>query len=293
MLKTLYNTYLDLRQELRLKGISMYQLEAKEIIAFALSIPREVFNEREQRIVFLEEQEKIDSLVKLRLAGTPLPHIIGEWDFYGLTFEVTTNTLIPRCDTECIAEEAINYMKKFDRARFFDLCCGTGCIGIAVLKNTPETISAVFGDVSDYAIRVTKNNIMKHSVTARALTIKTDALEPYTPVLGKFQLIVCNPPYIPTADIEELDISVKDHEPHLALDGGQDGLNFYRAVTAGYKEALTKNGALLFECGMGQSEDVAAIMEHEGFDRIKIIKDLTGTDRGVMGFLTPAKNRQN
>ncbi|MBQ2910895.1 MAG: peptide chain release factor N(5)-glutamine methyltransferase, partial [Clostridia bacterium] len=210
MLKTLYNTYLDLRQELRLKGIPMYQLEAKEIIAFALEIPREDFNERDDRIVFLKEQEKIDSLVRLRLSGTPLPHIIGEWDFYGLTFEVTTNTLIPRSDTECIAEEGIEFLKQFDKARVLDLCCGTGCIGITLLKNSVDQTTCLFGDISDYAIRVTKNNIMKHNVTGRSLTMKLNALEPYSPVIGKFQLIVSNPPYIPTADIETLDTSVKD-----------------------------------------------------------------------------------
>lgn len=284
MLKTLYNTYLDLRQELRLKGISMYQLEAKEIMAFALGIPREQFNEREERIVFLKEQEKIDSLVKLRLSGTPLPHIIGEWDFYGLTFEVTTNTLIPRSDTECIAEEGIKFLRKIDRGRVLDLCCGTGCIGITLLKNSPDYFTCLFGDISDYAIRVTKNNIMKHNVSARSLTMKLDALEPYNPVIGKFQLIVCNPPYIPTADIETLDISVKDHEPIMALDGGEDGLKFYRAVASSYKEALTKNGALLFECGIGQSDDVMDIMEKCGYENISVIKDLSGINRGIMGF---------
>lgn len=284
MLKTLYNTYLDLRQELRLKGIPMYQLEAKEIIAFALEIPREEFNERADRIVFLKEQEKIDSLVRLRLAGTPLPHIIGEWDFYGLTFEVTTNTLIPRSDTECIAEEGIEFLRHFDKARVLDLCCGTGCIGITLLKNSSEQVTCLFGDISDYAIRVTKNNIMKHNVTGRSLTMKLNALEPYSPVVGKFQLIVSNPPYIPTADIATLDTSVKDHEPILALDGGDDGLMFYRAIAESYKESLTRNGALLFECGIGQSDDIVGIMEKCGYERIKVIKDLSGINRGVMGF---------
>ncbi len=288
MLKTLYNTYLDLRQELRLKGISMYQLEAKEIIAFALDIPRDKFNERDERIVFLKEQEKIDSLVRLRLAGTPLPHIIGEWDFYGLTFEVTTNTLIPRSDTECIAEEGINFLNQFEKGRILDLCCGTGCIGITLLKNAPDHFNCVFGDISDYAIRVTKNNIMKHNVTGRALTMKLNALEPYSPVIGKFQLIVSNPPYIPTADIETLDSSVKDHEPILALDGGEDGLMFYRSIAESYIDALAKNGALLFECGIGQAEDIISIMENCGYERIKVIKDLSGIDRGVMGF-APSK----
>ena len=130
----------------------------------------------------------------------------------------------------------------------------------------------------------TKNNIMKHNVTGRSLTMKLNALEPYSPVIGKFQLIVSNPPYIPTADIETLDTSVKDHEPILALDGGEDGLMFYRAIAESYKEALTKNGALLFECGMGQSDDIINILENAGYERIKVIKDLSGINRGVMGF---------
>ena len=285
MLKTLYNTYLDLRQELRLKGIPMYRLEAKEIMAFALGISRNEFNERDERIVFLKEQEKIDGLVKLRLSGTPLAHIIGEWDFYGLTFEVTTNTLIPRSDTECIAEEGIKILENSEKARLLDLCCGTGCIGVAILKHVSDGVTALFGDVSDIAIRVTKNNIMKHGITARALTTKLDALEPCTPVIGKFQLIVCNPPYIPTQEIKTLDISVKDHEPHLALDGGTDGLDFYRAVVKNYKDALTKNGVMLFEVGLGQYHDVAVIMEQEGFEEIEIIKDLSGIERGVKGTL--------
>lgn len=282
MLQSLYNTYLDLRQELRLSGVLMYQLEAKELLAFALGIPRNEFNERDERLIFQSDMEKIDSLKRVLLCGTPLPHIIGEWDFYGNTFEVTTNTLIPRSDSECIVSAAIDFLKDSEKGRVLDLCCGTGCIGISVLKNASEGINGVFADISDYAIRVSKNNIMKHDLTARSLTVKIDALDQYNPTIGRFGLIVCNPPYIPTQELETLDLSVKEHEPMLALDGGDDGLIFYRAIAKNYKEALGKNGAIIFEYGMGQFQAVTEILEKEGYIKIECIKDLSGVERAVI-----------
>lgn len=281
MVRTISDTYLDLRNELRSRGITSAQLEAKELLAFALEKSRHEFNERSTSFIFDSQMEKLEALKARLFDGEPLAHIIGEWDFYSLTFELTENVLVPRPDTETLVDAGIEFFEGRDRGRILDLCCGSGCVGISMLKNLPDSITAVFADVSDDAIAITKNNILRHNLTFRGITVKENALEPCPEVLGKFNLIICNPPYIETAAIATLDISVKDYEPHLALDGGNDGLDFYRAIAQNFKSALTSGGMLAFECGAGQAEDITKILAAAGFGSLNTICDLTGIERVV------------
>ena len=286
MIRTINDVYLDLRTEFRKKGIAGYQIEARELVAFALDLDYEEFYNRRNQYIFDKDVQKIEELKALRYSGVPLQHITGRWEFYGLPLEVTTDTLIPRPDTETLVEVGIDLLKDRSKGRVLDLCCGTGCVGLAVLKNVGDGITGVFADLSEPALEVTRRNIVHNSLSHRSLTYPVDALAEPSPVLGKFHLIVCNPPYIPTAEIMTLDVEVQK-EPHMALDGGDDGLDFYRAVSRNFSAALNKGGALAFEVGLGQFEDVTAIMEEAGYKNLQVRCDLAGIERVVWGTWEP------
>ena len=291
MVGTISDVYLDLRNELRHHGVTSAQLEARELLAFALEIPRDALNERSGSFLFDAQLKRLEELKQRRLAGEPLAHIIGEWDFYSLTFTLTPDVLIPRADTETLVDAGLAFFSRRERGRILDLCCGSGCVGIALLCNLPDTISCVFADTSEAALEVTKENLVRHRLTFRGITVQQDAKEPCAEALGKFNLIVCNPPYIPTGVIPTLDHSVKDYEPHKALDGGADGLDFYRAIAVNFKPALTKNGMLAFECGMGQHEQVRHILEQAGFCEVRILRDFAGVERVVTALANPPADR--
>ena len=286
MIRTINDVYLDLRAEFRKKGIAGYQIEARDLVAFALDLSDEEFVAKRNQYIFDKDVQKIEELKALRYSGVPLQHITGRWEFYGLPMEVTTDTLIPRPDTETLVEVAIEQLKTRSKGRVLDLCCGTGCVGLAVLKNVSEGITGVLADLSEPALEVARRNVVHNSLSHRTLTYQVDALEEASPLLGKFHMILCNPPYIPTADIMTLDIEVQK-EPHMALDGGGDGLDFYRAVCRNFAPALNKGGVLAFEVGLGQFEDVMAIMEEAGYKNVQFRCDLAGIERVVWGTWEP------
>lgn len=281
MVQTVNDAYLNLRRELREANVAGYQIEARELVAFAMDIQPEEFFQKKQLLVFDTDQARIAALKARRLAGTPLQHITGRWEFYGVPLEVTPDTLIPRADTETLAETAITLLSHRSKSRLLDLCCGSGCIGIAVLKHT-EGVNAVLADLSEAALEVAQRNLIRHSLTGRALTALLDAGKTPPEALGRFHMIVCNPPYIPTEEIPTLDIEVQN-EPHMALDGGEDGLDFYRAVANQYRDALYHGGVLAFEVGLGQFEDVMEILRTAGYTNVQNRTDLTGIERVVLG----------
>lgn len=282
MIRTVNDAYLDLRAEFRQRGIAGYSVEARELVAFALGLGPEEFYEKRSQYIFEKDEEKIAVLKAQRFSGVPLQHLTGRWEFYGLPMEVTPDTLIPRPDTEKLAEVGIGLLSSRSKGRVLDLCCGTGCVGIAILKNVSEDIHGVFADLSEPALEVAKRNISLNRLTGRGITYKVDAAQPADPVLGRFHLIVCNPPYIPAGEIDSLDVEVR-HEPRMALDGGEDGLDFYRAVTKNFASALTVGGTLAFEVGLGQYEDVMDIMEKAGYSYVQFASDLSGIERVVWG----------
>lgn len=282
MVKTVNDAYLDLCHELRLHSVSGSRLEARELIAYAMHIPPGELMRKRDQYIFDETLEEIERLTRLRLGGIPLPHIIGQWDFYSLTFEVTPDTLIPRPDTETLVECGIDFMKPWARGRILDLCCGTGCVGIAALKNLPDEITGVLADISEPALQVARRNLVRHGVSGRCSTVVADALAPLNPALGRFQLILCNPPYIPEGEIDALDIEVR-REPRIALSGGADGLDFYRAVARNAGEQLSPGGALMLEVGLGQAEEVCALLRGAGYVSVQCRQDLTGIERVVIG----------
>lgn len=285
MATTYNNLYLDTRQRLREAGVEGAQLEARELLCHAAGKSREQFYRDMALYAPDPVEEKLAALVERRLAGEPVAYLIGEWEFYGLTLDVTPDVLIPRMDTEVLAERAILLARAAgEGARVLDLCAGSGCVGLAVAANVP-TCRVVLADVSEAALKICKGNVRRNELNARVTCVQADALQKPDAALWDFDVIACNPPYIPTGDLAGLDVSVRDYEPRSALDGGADGLDFYRAITARWGSALRLGGSLLFEVGINQAMDVAALLEGSGFEDIQSTQDTQGIPRVVEGVV--------
>lgn len=280
---TYNNLYLDTRQRLRRAGVEAAQLEAREILCYAADKTREQFFRDSSLYVSSEVEKRVESLVQRRLAGEPVAYIIGEWEFYGLPLDLSREVLIPRSDTEVLAERAIALARAAgEGARVLDLCAGSGCVGLAVASQVP-TCRVVLADVSEAALRLCKQNVRRNGLNARVTCVLADALESPSSSLWDFDVIACNPPYIPTGDLPGLDVSVRDYEPWLALDGGEDGLKFYRAIAGKWSSALRLGGTLLFEVGMGQAPDVELILGMNGYENVQTFQDTRGIWRVVEG----------
>ena len=285
MATTYNNLYLDVRQRLLEAGVENAQLEARELVCAASGKSREQYYRDMALYASDAMEEKLDQLVQRRIAGEPVAYIIGEWEFYGLTLTVNQDVLIPRMDTEVLAERAILLARAAgEGARVLDLCAGSGCVGLAVATNVPQC-RVVLADLSEAALKTCKQNIRRCDLNARVTCVQADALQPPDGALWDFDVIACNPPYIPTGDLAGLDPSVRDFEPRSALDGGPDGLDFYRAVASQWGPALRLGGSLLFEVGIGQAPDVENLMTEHGFTDIQSSQDTQGIWRVVEGVL--------
>lgn len=284
MAVTYNNLYMDIRQELHRAGIQAATLEARELVCFAAGKTREQFVRDGRLYVPQDVEEQARALMRRHLAGEPLAYLIGEWEFYGLPLDISEQVLIPRSDTEVLAGEAIRWLQTQQDARVLDLCAGSGCVGLAVASQV-HACRVVLGEKSEAALRICRQNIRRSGLLGRVTPMPADALEPPTRQLGEFDCIVCNPPYIPTRDIETLDVSVRDYEPHMALDGGEDGLEFYRAISENWREALHPGARLYFEVGIGQADSVLRIMRRQGFGELEIVPDTAGIPRVVYGTL--------
>ena len=216
------------------------------------------------------------SRIEKRKKHIPLQYIINKQNFYGLDLYVNESVLIPRYDTENIVDCIVKDFEGSKDISVLDLCSGSGCIAISLKKHGFEKVFAL--DISDKALEVAKHNAYIHN--ADITFIKSD-LYKELPNDIRFDLIVSNPPYIRTGEIEKLDDEVKDFEPKLALDGGKDGLDFYKKILNLSKDFINKNGSLYFEIGYDQAKDVVDLAKKEGYYNIKIIKDLSGKDRGI------------
>ena len=216
------------------------------------------------------------------LRQEPIAYILGQWEFYGLPLHVSPKVLIPRDDTCAVAELAIRqalFLKK--DPRILDLCCGSGAIGLAVASRVPDA-KVTLADLSPDALSVAKENTALNKLTGRVRVISADALKPASPFLGKFDLIVSNPPYITGEDMLTLPESVKDYEPHMALYGGEDGLDFYRSIAKNYAPALKAGGYLAFEFGEGQGDDVCRILAENGYTILERTRDYNDRERAVL-----------
>lgn len=220
------------------------------------------------------------------LSGEPLAYVLGQWDFYGMTLEVDPRVLIPRDDTCAVTELAIQqgiFLK--DNPRILDICTGSGCIGIAVASRVKDA-KVTLADLSRDALAVAKRNVAAQKLTGRVSCVQADAMKEPGSFLGKFDMIVSNPPYVTEQEMTELPASVKDYEPHMALYGGTDGLDFYRSICRNYRKALKPGGYLCFEFGMGQGDDVCRILTENGFTVLERTKDYHEIERAVLARYT-------
>lgn len=283
MATTYNNLFLDTRSRLRKAGIEAAQLEARELLCSASGKSREELYRDMPLYVSGELERRVEALVQRRLSGEPVAYIVGEWEFYGLPLHISRDVLIPRDDTEVLAERAIQKAKIVgEGARVLDLCAGSGCVGLAVAANAPQS-RVVLGDLSEGALRVCRQNIRRNELNARVTCLSVDAMKPPASALWDFDVIACNPPYIPTEDIKGLDVSVREFEPLMALDGGEDGLDFYRFIAENWKSALRLGGSLIFEVGIGQAAQVEEIMAQNGYENIQTVADTQGIWRVVEG----------
>ncbi len=230
-----------------------------------------------------QDQKTYKEYILKRCSGIPLQYITNEQEFMGLSFYVDENVLIPRQDTETLVEVLIEKSKKKPFKRIVEVGVGSGCISISLAKFLPHTqITGI--DISMKALEIAKKNAKKNQVDNRIQWLYSNLLSDYQSD-QQVDLIVSNPPYITSKDCTELESDVKDHEPILALDGGEDGLNFYRKITKQAKRILVQGGMLAYEIGYNQSKDVRNIMVENGFLHIEEIKDLAYKDRIVLGIL--------
>ena len=212
----------------------------------------------------------------------PMAYILGQWEFYGLPLRVSPKVLIPRDDTCAVAELAIRQALFLEKdPRILDLCCGSGCIGLAVASRVKDA-KVTLADISQDALSVAKENVALNKLSGRVRCVAADALKPAFPFLGKFDLIVSNPPYITADEMKKLPKSVSEYEPHLALFGGEDGLDFYRSIAKNFAPALKPGGYLAFEFGETQGDDVCRILEENGYTILERARDYNDRERAVL-----------
>ncbi len=283
MVKQYSQLYLDARRALLLtEDPQMAGMMARTLLCHVSGKSQEAVLADRDLYASEEICDAMDEGVKRLIAGEPLAYVIGEWEFYGLKLYVNRNTLIPRDDTCAVASLAIKQALFLDQSpRILDLCCGTGCIGLAVASRVKDA-RVTLADISRDALAVAKKNITTHKLSSRVSCVQADAMREPPAFLGKFDLIVSNPPYITGGEMLELPKSVKDFEPHLALYGGEDGLQFYRSIVSNYKHALKPGGYLCFEFGMGQGDDVCTILRENGFSIEERTKDFGDIERAVL-----------
>ena len=282
MPRTYSEMYISLRNRLRDAGIEAAALEARLIAATAAGKSTEKLL-RDMRYYATDEVERrAEEMVQRRLAGEPVAYITGVWEFRGLPMEVSRDVLIPRVDTEVLAETAIKYLKDTGRldARVLDLCSGTGCIGCAIAAELPR-VRVVLADVSPEAMEISRRNVSRNGLDGRISFLPADVMKLPPLMTGSFDLVVSNPPYIPTVEIMTLDPSVRDYEPIWALDGGEDGLDFYRAILKNWHGVIRQGGELMFEVGEDQAERVKDLMRMAGLREARSFPDTQNIQRVV------------
>ena len=268
---------------LRQNGVEGYSLEARILVACAAGKTVQQL----LRDINLYTTEQVENTVldytARRLRGEPVAYITGSWEFYGLPMVITPDVLIPRMDTEVLVDAVKEFLTGYRMdARVLDLCCGSGCITCAVGHELPAT-KLVAVDLSASALEVCRHNIARNRLNSRVICMQADATASPPLGIGSFDVIVSNPPYIPSAEIPGLDRSVRDFEPVWALDGGEDGLRFYKGIIKYWKSLLRPGGSLFFEVGEGQAKAVSEMLMAAGFASTQTKKDTQTIDRVVIG----------
>lgn len=278
-------------------GIEEAGLDAWLLLEYITGKSRAYYFAHGEECVTNENADRYLKLIHRRADHIPLQHLTHQAFFMGYEFYVNEHVLVPRQDTETLVEAGLECIKGKERPHILDMCTGSGCILLSLLKEIPDA-EGMGVDLSKQALEVAKRNAASLEVTDRAAFAESDLFSDLcadTEETARFRrnrdgnegllydMIVSNPPYIPTAEIEELMEEVRLHDPRMALDGMEDGLYFYRTITKQAMEYLVPGGWLLYEIGCSQGEDVKNLLESEGFSKIQIRQDLCGLDRVVLG----------
>lgn len=283
MVKKISELYLEARRAFLMQEDADYAgFLARNILCHVTGKTQEQILAEKESFVGDETCEQMSSCVQRILSGEPLAYVLGQWEFYGMTLHVDPHVLIPRDDTCAVTALAIRQALFLQSTpRILDLCTGSGCIGLAVASRVKDA-KVTLADISKEALAVAKKNVGLQKLSARVSCIQADALKEPSAFLGKFDMIVSNPPYITSLEMTQLPKSVKDYEPHLALHGGDDGLAFYRSIAKNYFQALKPGGYLCFEFGMGQGDAVCAILEENGYTVLERSRDYNQRERAVL-----------
>lgn len=284
---TLKDAYEKGRRQLGECGIAEAGLDAWYLLEYVTKISRASYLLDSQKELDAAQEASYAALLKRRAKRIPLQHLTGVQEFMGLEFQVDEHVLIPRQDTEILVETALEILQDLwdpgggspSGMAVLDLCTGSGCILLSILKLLGRPVSGVGTDISQKALETARKNA--ENLNLDAVFIQSDL---FAHVQGQFSMILSNPPYIRTSQIQSLQEEVRDHEPHAALDGGKDGLHFYRRIIQEGRQHLEPGGYLLFEIGYDQAPDVVNLMRGSGFRNIAVKKDLAGLDRVVAGM---------
>ena len=271
-----YRTLYDMgAEELKEAGVEEAALDARLLLEEVCGTDRNDLLVHGDRLVAEDQLERYMECIDLRSKRIPLQHILGYQEFMGLKFKVTPDVLIPRQDTETLVEEVMRNLH--DGMRILDMCTGSGCILLSLLRYSNDCVGTGC-DLSEAALQVAQENARALSLEAEF--IQSDLIEK---VQGKYEIIVSNPPYIPSQEILTLMEEVRDHDPLMALDGREDGLYFYKEIIKGAGQHLHPGGMLFFEIGCTQAEDVSRYLKEAGYKEVTVCKDLAGLDRVVSG----------
>ncbi|MBR6741374.1 MAG: peptide chain release factor N(5)-glutamine methyltransferase [Clostridia bacterium] len=274
---TIFEAYNHTKLKLKAAGIEDSVFEAKAIIRHITGLTNSEILTKYTNELTEFQQNNLTAILRQREIRYPLQYILGEWEFYKYTFKVGVGVLVPRSDTEVLVEECAEYLKNIEKPRVLDLCAGSGCIGISIAKDYPDS-AVVLVEKYPEAKRYLDENITLNGAY-NAMSILGDVFEG-TANTEKYDLIVSNPPYIPPKEMEIISPETR-FEPQTALLGGEDGLDFYRAIIKNYKNSLKDGGMLAFEVGINEAESVKSCLSDGGFAKITVIKDLNGIDRVV------------
>lgn len=273
---TLEQLWTEGTEVLETAGVEEASLNAWYLLSEAFSITRASYLLNKGKEASLEEKERYLGWIAVRATRYPLEYILGKQEFMGLSFKVNENVLIPRQDTEILVEGVLNSAKQ---KKVLDMCTGSGCIAISLAK-LGEALEVHAVDISKEALMVAKENAKDNQVQVNFIESNL-----FQNVTGKYDIIVSNPPYIESKEIETLMPEVREFEPMLALDGTEDGLHFYREISNAAPKYLTEEGEIFFEIGYNQGEAVTNILRAAGFAYTQVRKDLAGLDRVVYGRL--------
>jgi len=283
LVKKYGDLYLDTRRALlETEDAQTAGMMARQLLCHVCGQSQEYILAQREQYASEEVVRGVASGLRRLQRGEPLAYVLGEWEFYGLNLQVNSDVLIPRDDTCAVASLAIQKGLFLNQdPRILDLCCGSGCIGLAVASRLKDA-RVTMADLSPEALNVAKKNCTLNKLSGRVRCVQANALEPAPAFLGKFDMIVSNPPYITGEEMKQLPDSVKDYEPHMALYGGEDGLDFYRAIADNYTSALKPGGYLCLEFGMGQGDDVCTILEEHGYTILERTRDYNDRERAVL-----------